>query len=127
MTAQNFHDAWPAFKNVNDGLIDAQIAASDDRFDPARWGVSIDYYRGAWIAHMLVITGADGAPVATALGIYAPAVEANDVTSRDTETIKISRSEALLRQQDNDHFHRTTFGQIYAARVREIGMGGAAV
>jgi hypothetical protein len=123
VTPQDFRDAFPAFKTVKDGPIQAQITASDEYFDPARWGVPVDFYRGNWIAHMLVLGNVDGAPGVGGIN----AMDANDVTSRDTETIKISRSERLVFQQSADHFYRTTWGQIYVNKARQIGMGGAAV
>jgi len=118
VTPEEFQAVLPAFKNVPVPQVQAMLTASDEAFNlDGRWGSQLDFYRAQWVAHMLVINGADGAP--------SLAVEANDVVTRTTANGTFSRSETLLVQQTFDEFYRTVWGQRYVNKARQVGMGGA--
>jgi len=124
VTPADFIAAFPAFKDLPVPTIQAKIDASVPYFDPVRWGDQLNEGVGYWVAHQLVLAGADGYGMD---GKSKIAVEANDVTSRDTEHIKISRSPEMIAAQAVDPYMRTVFGQQYRSLSRQIGMGGAAV
>ncbi|MES2339306.1 MAG: DUF4054 domain-containing protein [Pseudomonadota bacterium] len=117
MTPADFKALLPAFKDVPNPVVQVMIDASDEAFEPCRWGASLEFYRAQWVAHMLVVSRADGAPTL--------AVEANDVVTRVTETLTTTRSDALMQLQAVEDFMRTTWGQRYINRARQVGMGGA--
>lgn len=118
MTAADFYGHLPAFKNAHKDRVDYWIAQSDEAFDTGLWGqlsqATWDRYRSYWVAHNLLLEGSDG-----------NAVDGNDITSEETEHRTISRSETRVQAQATNDYERTTFGQRYRQKARQLGRGGA--
>jgi hypothetical protein len=113
MTPAQFVNIFPAFGNTDQAVIAAQIALAAPHLNVARWD---DFYTeglACAVAHMLVVGKADGV-----------LLEANDITSDETENRKVARDPALLMRQAVDWWNRSTYGQRFVyLRDTMIGKG----
>jgi hypothetical protein len=113
MTPAQFLALFPAFQSTDVNVIAAYIARLTPAFNVTRWDDWCSEGLGCAVAHMIEVSKADG-----------DLLEANDITSDATENRRISRDPVLLRKQDNDWWHRSTYGQRYIfLRDRMVGRG----
>lgn len=113
MTAAQFLLLFPAFASTPVPVITAYILRLAPAFNVSRWD---DWYSeglGCAVAHMITVSNADG-----------DLLEANDITSDETENRKIARDPALLMRQAVDWWNRSTYGQRYVfLRDNMVGRG----
>ena len=107
---------FPDFDDATDTEVNSAMALSAPWFNVRRWGADYTEHLGYFIAHQIVIRRNDK-----------PVVDANDIVNRHTEHLIVARSQKQVELQARDPFQRTTFGQRYRYKAREVGMGMVAV
>lgn len=113
MTAAQFLLLFPKFTTTDVAVISAYIARLAPEFNVARWDDRYSEGLGCAVAHMITVGQADGT-----------LLEANDITSEETENRKVARDPVLLLKQTVDWWNRSTYGQRYVfLRDNVVGRG----
>lgn len=115
MTPSAFRAYWsPAFDDVTDSAIQAQLDLAADKFDVARWGTGARYTEGlaCFVAHQLKWRDL---AAKNALG--------GDGLLKTVGRLTVSKDSKLLNAQADNYFLTTMYGRRYMFLARQAGQG----
>lgn len=115
--------AFPQFVTLTDAVIAPAIAMATPFFeDPNRYGDFLANAQNYCVASFIV----DNPPPAPGQPSANLGRGANDWTSEDRETLKVTRDAAIVRTQSVDPFMGNRYGQWFRYFQRMAGLGGVA-
>jgi hypothetical protein len=121
MTPTEFKAIFPEFTTTLDAMVQAALDAADPFFDSVRWDSLLSSGLSSYVAHELTMSGVTSATPNGTSGID------NSAVATEVRDIKERFDAQSIRDQGENPYMRTIYGQKYYRLAKLVGAGAVAV